>query len=450
MERRVLAVDGEQKSSSPLPGVDREIAGGDEALLVGERERHPSLERPQGRADAGEPDHGIQDEIGLGRIEELREVAADLEVLHAVRGGEVVERLRARRERADREIRMRIHDLERLPPDGAGGPEQRNPPDAGGHGRRLTGFVFRERYARPHRALGAPVRDGRQPVRRAVPSERHRAARGRRRDPRRLLAGSVRPLAHDRALRGPRGERARRLESRVPARRERRRVAGDVPRRRRGSRPAGRARRAARSRAVGAVGHSAGGHLALWAAARARLPAGAPGADAARSAAGGRLAGWSCRPTARRRDTAVRRADASAARLSLGRVRARLAARARSPRRRAARAARRTGRHGRHRDLALVRRCGPTLPATTASFACCRVRGTSSTSTPRARRGGVAEGLARRAAQLSAARSERDEALERRRGRPRRPTSAAEPTTTPSASSAAAAACAGVEIPKPA
>ena len=30
---------------------------------------------------------------------------------------------------------------------------------------------------------------------------------------------------------------------------------------------------------VGAVGHSAGGHLALWAAARARLPAGAPGAD---------------------------------------------------------------------------------------------------------------------------------------------------------------------------
>jgi len=30
---------------------------------------------------------------------------------------------------------------------------------------------------------------------------------------------------------------------------------------------------------VGAVGHSAGGHLALWAAARARLPAGAPGAS---------------------------------------------------------------------------------------------------------------------------------------------------------------------------
>jgi acetyl esterase/lipase len=30
---------------------------------------------------------------------------------------------------------------------------------------------------------------------------------------------------------------------------------------------------------VGAVGHSAGGHLALWAAARTRLPAGAPGAE---------------------------------------------------------------------------------------------------------------------------------------------------------------------------
>jgi acetyl esterase/lipase len=32
-------------------------------------------------------------------------------------------------------------------------------------------------------------------------------------------------------------------------------------------------------RRVGAVGHSAGGHLALWAAARARLPGAAPGAD---------------------------------------------------------------------------------------------------------------------------------------------------------------------------
>ena len=82
-ERRVLAVDGQEQPSSPLPGREREVAGRDEALLVRERERDAALERPQRRADAGEADDGVQDEVGLGRVEELREVAADLDVLDA-------------------------------------------------------------------------------------------------------------------------------------------------------------------------------------------------------------------------------------------------------------------------------------------------------------------------------------------------------------------------------
>ena len=43
---------------------------------------------------------------------------------------------------------MRIDNLERLPPDRAGGPEKRDPPDVGGHVQRLTVGVFRRRYAR--------------------------------------------------------------------------------------------------------------------------------------------------------------------------------------------------------------------------------------------------------------------------------------------------------------
>ena len=99
---------------------------------------------------------------------------------------------------------------------------------------------------------------------------------GGRPDPRRLLAGSLRPAA-----RGSAGGRPGRaglggLEPRVPAARlaQPRRLAGDVRGRGRRHRPPGQARRAARHRRVVAIGHSAGGHLALWAAARRGLPAG--------------------------------------------------------------------------------------------------------------------------------------------------------------------------------
>ena len=100
-EGRVLAVDREQQPPTPLPRGEREVAGGDEALLVRERERHAALERPERRADPGEADDRVQHEVRLGRLEQLGEVAADLDVLDAERRRELVERLRAGCEGAD-------------------------------------------------------------------------------------------------------------------------------------------------------------------------------------------------------------------------------------------------------------------------------------------------------------------------------------------------------------
>ena len=145
----MLAVDGQQEPSAPLPGGDGQVAGRDEALLVRERKRDAPLERPEGGADSCEADDRIQDEIGIGRIEELRQIAADLDVLHIAGRGELVQRLRARCERDDLQIRVCVDDLERLPSDRASGPEQRDPLEIGGHVRRLTASVFRRGYARP-------------------------------------------------------------------------------------------------------------------------------------------------------------------------------------------------------------------------------------------------------------------------------------------------------------
>ena len=76
--RRVLGVDGQQQPSSPLLCGERELAGGDEALLVREREIDAGLERPQRRRQAREADDGVQDDVRLGAFEQLGEVASDL------------------------------------------------------------------------------------------------------------------------------------------------------------------------------------------------------------------------------------------------------------------------------------------------------------------------------------------------------------------------------------
>ena len=114
-ERRVLAVDRQQQAAPPPLGGDGELAGGDEALLVRERERDAALERPERRPDAGEADDRVEDESGSQASSSAVHVAADLGVLDAVRGGELVERLRAGHQRAQLELGVRCHDLDRLP-----------------------------------------------------------------------------------------------------------------------------------------------------------------------------------------------------------------------------------------------------------------------------------------------------------------------------------------------
>ena len=90
---RVLAVDREQQPSAPLPRCNCEFSGRDEALLVREREGHAAFERPEGGSDPGEPDDRVQHEVGLRRLEELREITADLDVLDASFARELVQRL---------------------------------------------------------------------------------------------------------------------------------------------------------------------------------------------------------------------------------------------------------------------------------------------------------------------------------------------------------------------
>ena len=186
---------GSRCASSPLPGFQGEVAGRDEALLVRERERHAPLERPQRRSDTGEAHDRVQDEVGLRGLEELGQVSADLDVLDAVRPRELVERPRAGRERADLEIRLLGDDLEGLLPDGAGGPEQRDPLSADGHSRKANrrnvnvGGIERlvHRYGEDASQLGELF----------LPDEQGRAVPRGRRHPRRVLAGPLRPVADD-------------------------------------------------------------------------------------------------------------------------------------------------------------------------------------------------------------------------------------------------------------
>ena len=84
------------------------------------------LERPERRADAGEADDRVEDDVRLAPLEELDGVAADLGVLDAVLGRELVERRRARLQRAELELGMRRDDLDRLAADRAGRAEKRD------------------------------------------------------------------------------------------------------------------------------------------------------------------------------------------------------------------------------------------------------------------------------------------------------------------------------------
>jgi hypothetical protein len=123
----VLAVHGQEQSSSPLPGRERKPAGGDEALLVRKREVDAVLEGPEGCRNAGEADDRVEDEIGLGGFEQRDGAAAGLGVLDAALGGELGEVLRTGGERADLQLRMAVDHLERLPSDRPRGAEEGDP-----------------------------------------------------------------------------------------------------------------------------------------------------------------------------------------------------------------------------------------------------------------------------------------------------------------------------------
>ena len=117
----VLAVDRQQPASSPLPRVQRQRACCDEALLVREREIGAALERPQRRGQAREADDGVEDDVRLGALEQLDEVAADLRQRR-----EAVDRLRAGGGGDELEFWMCVDDLERLPADRTGGAQEGN------------------------------------------------------------------------------------------------------------------------------------------------------------------------------------------------------------------------------------------------------------------------------------------------------------------------------------
>ena len=68
-------------------------------------------------------------------------------IVELTRSLEPVERLRARRQRTDREVVILGDDIERLATDRARRAEQGNSPR--GHRRRLTAAVFSHRYAFP-------------------------------------------------------------------------------------------------------------------------------------------------------------------------------------------------------------------------------------------------------------------------------------------------------------
>ena len=120
-------------------------------------------------------------------------------------GCKLVERLRSRRERADRELGIGRDHLERLAPDRAGRPEQGDSSLA--HGRRLTADVFRH-------ALRAPEREDREVRGRARPRAASRAGRASLRGRRaRVRSPSPRGRASPPTRRGRRARRRARSTS---------------------------------------------------------------------------------------------------------------------------------------------------------------------------------------------------------------------------------------------
>jgi hypothetical protein len=115
----VLRIHRKDPAAAARERRNGQIARGDEALLVREREIDAALQRPHRRGQARETDDGVEDDVGLGALEELGEVSADLR-----ERSDAVERLRSRGCSDQLEVRVRVDDLARLRPDRARRAEQ--------------------------------------------------------------------------------------------------------------------------------------------------------------------------------------------------------------------------------------------------------------------------------------------------------------------------------------
>ena len=126
----MLAVDGKDPSSTPLLRSERELACGNEALLVREREIDPELERRKRRGQTRKADHGVEDHVRLGKLDERieRRIAAERDEGHVVRSRDRPDVVAAATggHGAELELGMRVDDLERLPADRARGAEEGN------------------------------------------------------------------------------------------------------------------------------------------------------------------------------------------------------------------------------------------------------------------------------------------------------------------------------------
>ena len=121
-KRRVLAVDRDQPAAAALVRGERELAGGDEALLVRERERDAVLERPHRRRQPREAERRVEDDVGLGAARAARSGRP-----HLGQGREAVDRGRAGGGCDELELVVGRDHLERLAPDRTGRTEEGDP-----------------------------------------------------------------------------------------------------------------------------------------------------------------------------------------------------------------------------------------------------------------------------------------------------------------------------------
>ncbi len=144
----MLGVDRQQPPAAAPERVQHQRAAGDEALLVGQREVRPALERGEARLQAGRADDRVEDDVRPGRPHELdralralvhvpvedrprprrrgRVAERDVRRPVRVRGSDERLVLRVRGQRDDLQAGMVGGDVERLGTDGAGSPEDRD------------------------------------------------------------------------------------------------------------------------------------------------------------------------------------------------------------------------------------------------------------------------------------------------------------------------------------